>query len=142
MYFLLNKTKFGRHIYAVGGNEVAARFSGINIKRVKILVWTISGTLAAFGGVVLAARMTSGQPAVGIGFEGDAIAASVLGGTSMFGGVGSVGGMILGVLIIGIIGNGLNLLHVNSYWQYVVKGLIILLAVYMDVSRKRKEVKN
>ena len=137
---LLNKTKAGRHIYATGGNELAARFSGINIKRTKILVWTLSGGFAAIAGIVLAARMTSGQPAVGLGYETDAIAASVVGGTSMYGGVGSVGGMVIGVLIIGIISNGLNLLHVNSYWQYVAKGLIILLAVYIDMVRKNREL--
>ena len=137
---LLNKTKSGRHIYATGGNELAARFSGINIKRTKILVWTLSGAFAAIAGIVLAARMTSGQPAVGLGYETDAIAASVVGGTSMYGGVGSVGGMVIGVFIIGIISNGLNLLHVNSYWQYVAKGLIILLAVYIDMMRKNREL--
>lgn len=138
-YLLLNKTKIGRHVFAVGGNATAARFSGINIKKVKIMVWTISGFLASFGGVILASRMSSGQPAVGIGFETDAIAAAVLGGTSMYGGVGTVGGMFIGVLVIGIISNGLNLLHVNSYWQYVAKGLIILLAVYIDMYRNKKE---
>lgn len=137
---IMNKTKAGRHIYATGGNEMAARFSGINIKRTKILVWTLSGTFAAIAGIVLAARMTSGQPAVGLGYETDAIAASVVGGTSMYGGVGSVGGMVIGVIIIGIISNGLNLLHVNSYWQYVAKGLIILLAVYIDMVRKNREL--
>jgi ribose transport system permease protein len=141
LYFLLNKTKIGRHVYAVGGNETAAKFSGINIRRVKIMVWTISGTLAAFGGIILAARMTSGQPASGVGYEADAIAASVVGGTSMYGGIGNVGGLVIGVLIIGIISNGLNLLHVNSYWQYVVKGIIILGAVYIDMYRKNKENK-
>jgi ribose transport system permease protein len=138
-YLLLNRTRIGRHIYAVGGNPVAAKYSGINIIRVKIMVWTISGFLGAFGGVVLAARMSSGQPAVGIGFETDAIAAAVLGGTSMYGGVGNVGGVFIGILIIGIIANGLNLLHVNSFWQYVVKGILILLAVYIDMYRKKQE---
>lgn len=138
-YLLLNKTKIGRHVFAVGGNATAARFSGINIKKVKIMVWTISGFLASFGGVILSSRMSSGQPAVGIGFETDAIAAAVLGGTSMYGGVGTVGGMFIGVLVIGIISNGLNLLHVNSYWQYVAKGVIILIAVYIDMYKNRKE---
>jgi len=138
-FLLLNRTKIGRHIYAVGGNPVAASYSGINIKKVKIVVWTISGFLGSFGGVILAARMSSGQPAVGIGFETDAIAAAVLGGTSMYGGVGTVGGMFIGVMVIGIISNGLNLLHVNSYWQYVAKGIIILIAVYIDMYKKRRE---
>ena len=129
----------GQHVFAVGGNATAARFSGINIKKVKIMVWTISGFLASFGGVILASRMSSGQPAVGIGFETDAIAAAVLGGTSMYGGVGTVGGMFIGVLVIGIISNGLNLLRVNSYWQYVAKGIIILIAVYIDMYKNRKQ---
>ncbi len=139
VYLLLNKTKIGRHIYAVGGNPTAAKFSGVNITRVKILVWTISGFLGAFAGVVLASRMSSGQPATAVGFETDAIAAAVLGGTSMYGGAGNVGGMFIGVLVIGIISNGLNLLHVNSYWQYVAKGVIILIAVYIDMYKKKKQ---
>jgi ribose transport system permease protein len=138
-YVLLNRTRIGRHIYAVGGNPVAAKYSGINIIRVKIMVWTISGFLGAFAGIVLAARMSSGQPSAGISFETDAIAASVLGGTSMYGGVGNIGGVFIGILVIGIIANGLNLLHVNSFWQYVAKGVIILLAVYMDMYRKKRE---
>jgi Branched-chain amino acid transport system / permease component. len=138
-YILLNKTKTGRNIYAVGGNPIAAKYSGINIKAIQIIVWTISGFLAACGGIVLSARMSSGQPSVGLGFETDAIAAAVVGGTSMYGGVGSVGGMVIGVLIIGIISNGLNLLRVNSYWQYVAKGLIILMAVYIDMQRNKKK---
>jgi ribose transport system permease protein len=138
-WLLLNRTRIGRHIYAVGGNPVAARYSGINIKKVKILVWTTSGFLGAFGGIILAARMSSGQPAVGTGFETDAIAAAVLGGTSMYGGTGNIGGVFIGVLVIGIISNGLNLLHVNSFWQYVAKGVIILLAVYIDMYRKKRE---
>lgn len=138
-YFLLNKTKVGRHIYAVGGNETAARFSGINVRKIKILVWASSGALAGFCGVVLAARLASGQPATGEGYETDAIAAAVLGGTSFFGGTGTVGGLLIGVLIIGLISNGLNLMHVNSYWQYVLKGIIIIAAVYMDMIKQRRQ---
>lgn len=138
-FFLLNKTRTGRHIYAVGGNETAARFSGINVNKIKILVWTISGGMAGFCGVVLAARMSSGQPSTGEGYETDAIAAAVLGGTSFFGGTGTVGGLIIGVLIIGIISNGLNLMHVNSYWQYVLKGIIIIVAVYVDMMKQKRQ---
>lgn len=138
-YFILNKTQLGRNIYAVGGNPVAARFSGVNIRRVKIFVWTLSGFLGAFAGVVLASRMSSGQPAVGLGFETDAIAAAVLGGTSMYGGVGRIGGVFVGCLVIGVISNGLNLLHVNSYWQYVAKGIIILVAVMFDEYRGKRQ---
>lgn len=138
-YFFLNKTTTGRHIYAVGGNEVSARFSGINVKKIKIMVWAISGTLAGICGVVLASRLASGQPATGEGYETDAIAAAVLGGTSFFGGTGTVGGLLIGVLIIGLISNGLNLMHVNSYWQYVLKGIIIIAAVYVDMMKQKKQ---
>ena len=138
-YILLNKLRTGRHIYAVGGNEISARFSGINVKKIKILVWTISGAIAGFCGVVMAARMSSGQPSTGEGYETDAIAAAVLGGTSFFGGTGSVGGLIIGVLIIGVISNGLNLMNVNSYWQYVFKGVIIIAAVYFDMVKMKRQ---
>ena len=138
-YFLLNKLRTGRHIYAVGGNELSARFSGIDVKKIKILVWTISGTIAGFCGVVLAARLSSGQPSTGEGYETDAIAAAVLGGTSFFGGTGTVGGLMIGVLIIGVISNGLNLMHVNSYWQFVLKGMIIISAVYFDILKQKKQ---
>jgi len=126
---ILNNTKLGRHIYAVGGNKEAARFTGIKIKRIEIFVYTFSGFLAAFSGVVLAARMFSGQPTVGNGFELDAIAAVVLGGTSMTGGIGKIGGTLIGVLVIGVLNNGMNLLKISSYWQFVVKGCVILGAV-------------
>lgn len=136
---IMNKTKLGRHMYAVGGNMEAAKFSGINIKRVQLFAFTYSGFLAAFSGIVLASRMFSGQPTAGTGAELDAIAAVVLGGTSMTGGVGRIGGTVIGALIIGVLSNGLNLMGVNSFWQYIVKGIVILIAVYVDVSRKRKE---
>lgn len=139
LYMLLNKTKMGRYIYAVGGNATAAQFSGINIKKVKIIVWTISGVLASFAGIVLAARLSSGQPSTSVGAETDAIAASVLGGVSMYGGVGGAGGVLIGVLVIGVISNGLTLMHVDSNWQYIAKGIIILLAVYLDMIRQNKK---
>ena len=138
-FFLLNKTRTGRHIYAVGGNDTSSPFSGINMNKIKILVWTISGAMAGFCGVVLAARLSSGQPSTGEGYETDAIAAAVLGGTSFFGGTGTVGGLIIGVLIIGLISNGLNLMHVNSYWQYVLKGVIIIAAVYVDMLKQKRQ---
>lgn len=138
-YLLLNKSMVGRYIYAIGGNKEAAKFSGINVKKVEILVYTISGFLAAFSGIVYAARMASGQPAVAVGFETDAISAVVVGGVSMTGGTGTLGGVILGAFLIGIISNGLNLIRVSSFWQYVVKGIIILIAVYLDIMRRRKE---
>jgi len=136
---LMNSTKFGRHIYAVGGNVQAAIFSGISVTKVKFWVYTYSGLMAGIAGVVLASRMYSGQPTAGNGAELDAIAAVVVGGTSMSGGAGKIGGTIIGALIIGFLNNGLNLMNVNSFWQYVVKGLVILLAVFMDFLRTRKK---
>lgn len=135
---MMNKTKLGRHIYAVGGNAQAAKFSGISTVRVKFLVHTYSGIMAGLAGVVLASRMYSGQPTAGDGAEMDAIAAVVVGGTSMAGGSGKIGGTIIGGLIIGVLNNGLNLMNVNSFWQYVVKGAVILLAVFIDYLRNKK----
>lgn len=134
---IMNKTKMGRHIYAVGGNPQAAQFSGIKVAKVKFFVHAFSGVMAALAGVVLASRMYSGQPTAGDGAEMDAIAAVVVGGTSMAGGSGKIGGTIIGGLIIGVLNNGLNLLNVNSFWQYVVKGAVILLAVFIDYLRNR-----
>lgn len=133
--FVLNKTKFGTYIYAIGGNRESARLSGVPIKKVEIAVYTIAGLLAAFAGVVLASRMYSAQPSVGEGFELDAIAACVLGGVSMSGGKGRISGTVLGAMVIGIISNGLNLLDVNSFWQLIVKGIIILIAVLIDTQK-------
>jgi len=138
-WFVLSKTRFGRKIYAVGGNREAARFSGIKTWQVELLVYTFSGLFAAVGGIMLTARMASGQPAVGISYETDAVAASVLGGASFTGGVGTVGGLVIGALVLGILSNGLNLLRVNSFWQYVAKGVVIIIAVYIDMFRKRKQ---
>ncbi|MBI0103096.1 ABC transporter permease [Gilliamella sp. W8145] len=138
MLVVVNRTRLGTYIYALGGNREAARLSGIAIKRVEIIVYTIAGFLAAFAGIVLAARMYSGQPSVAQGYEMDAIAACVLGGISMSGGIGRISGTILGVIVIGIINNGLNLLGVNSFWQLVAKGVIIFLAVYVDMLKRKK----
>jgi ribose transport system permease protein len=134
---LLYRTRLGRHIYAVGGNREAAKFSGINITRVELVVYTIIGFLSAVTGIVLCARMYSGQPTIGNGFEFDAIAAVVLGGTSFTGGVGTIGGTIIGVLVIGVLNNGLNILGVSSFWQLIAKGAVILLAVYIDTLKKK-----
>ena len=136
---ILNKTKMGRYIYAVGGNAQAAQFSGIKVSRVKFFVHAYSGLMAGLAGIVLASRMYSGQPTAGDGAEMDAIAAVVVGGTSMSGGFGKIGGTIIGGLIIGVLNNGLNLLNVSSFWQYVVKGAVILLAVFIDYVKNRNE---
>ena len=134
---IMNKTKMGRHMYAVGGNQQAAEFSGIKVEKVKFFVHAFSGLMAGLAGLVLASRMYSGQPTAGDGAEMDAIAAVVVGGTSMAGGSGKIGGTIIGGLIIGVLNNGLNLLNVNSFWQYVVKGVVILLAVFLDYFRNK-----
>lgn len=138
-YVLLNRTSIGRHIYAVGGNPRAAVYSGIKIQRIKMLVFTFSGLMAAMAGIVLSARSYSGNPIAGSGAEMDAIAACALGGVSMAGGIGSIGGMFLGTLIIGVLNNGLNLLGVDSFWQTSLKGVIILGAVYIDYLKGLKK---
>ena len=136
---LLNHTRIGRHIYAVGGNDVAAKFSGIDTAKVKLVVFAFSGLMAGLAGVTIASRLYSGTCTSGDGAEMDAIAAVVVGGTSMAGGSGKLGGTFIGVLIIGILNNGLNLMGINSNWQYIVKGIVILLAVYVDFLRSTKQ---
>jgi ribose transport system permease protein len=125
-------TRFGRHLYAVGGNERAARLTGLNVSRIKIAVYTIAGALAAVAGLIVTARLDSAQPNAGLGYELDSIAAVVIGGTSLSGGRGSVAGTVLGCLIIGVLNNGLFLLNVSPFWQQVIKGGVILLAVAID----------
>ena len=126
------KTRFGRYIYAVGGNEQASRLSGLNVNKIKLSVYTIAGALAAVGGLIVTSRLDSAQPNAGMGYELDSIAAVVIGGTSLSGGKGSVLGTVLGALIIGILNNGLVLLNVSPFWQQVIKGSVILLAVVID----------
>lgn len=138
LYVLLTKTIFGRRVYALGGNEEAARLSGIKTDNVKIMVYVISGVTAAISAIILTSRLNSAQPTAGSGFELDAIAAVVLGGTSLAGGYGTLGGTLIGALIIGVLDNGLNLLNVSSFYQQVVKGAVILVAVLLDRRRKAK----
>lgn len=126
---IMDRTTFGRSVYAVGGNEKAARLSGISVSSVKIKVYIISGFTAAIGGIILTARLASGQPALGAGLELDAIAAVILGGASLSGGRGKVWGSIFGAVIMVVIGNGLNLLGISGFWQQIVKGTIIAVAV-------------
>jgi len=133
------KIKLGRYIFAIGGNENAAKLSGININRVKIIVYTIAGALAAVGGIVVTARLDSAQPNAGTSYELDAIAAVVIGGTSLSGGRGSIWGTVLGALIIGVLNNGLVLLDISPFWQQVVKGGVILLAVIIDKMNTKNE---
>ncbi len=139
LWIVLNKTTFGRYVYAVGGNEKSAKTAGIGTKRIIVLVYVISGLLAALGGLILTARTTSGLPQAGQSYELDAIAAVVIGGTSLAGGVGTIQGTLFGALIIGVINNGLNLLGVSSFYQQVVKGCIIIGAVLLDTARKSRD---
>jgi ribose transport system permease protein len=137
--FITKKTKLGRYIYAIGGNETAAKLSGIRINRVKLIVYSLGGALAAIGGVIVTSRLDSAQPNAGISYELDAIAAVVIGGTSLNGGKGTVWGTVIGAVIIGILNNGLVLLNVSPFWQQVVKGGVILLAVIIDKMGDKKE---
>jgi len=132
IYILLKKTPLGRYIYAIGGNEKATKLSGINTDKIKIAVYALNGFLAAVSGIILTSRLNSAQPMAGEGYELDAIAAVVLGGTSLSGGSGTVIGTIVGALIIAVLNNGLNLLNVSSFYQLVAKGGVILLAVFLD----------
>ena len=135
-WYLLNHTRFGRYVYAVGGNESATRLSGINVDRVKIGVYAICGLLAALAGIIVTSRLSSAQPTAGMGYELDAIAAVVLGGTSLIGGNGRIMGTLIGALIIGFLNNALNLLDVSPYYQMIAKAVVILLAVLVDNKNK------
>lgn len=137
LWIILNKTTLGRKIYAVGGNEKASYISGINIDKVKICVYVVSSLMAVLSGLVLTSRLNSAQPTAGAAYEMDAIAAVVLGGTSMTGGSGSLTGTLIGILILGVLNNGLNLLGVSSFYQQIVKGIVILIAVLIDRKRNK-----
>lgn len=132
LWVLLHKTPFGRRTYAIGGNEKAAFISGIKVTRVKVMIYSLAGLLSALAGAILTSRLHSAQPTAGESYELDAIAAVVLGGTSLSGGRGRIIGTLIGVLIIGTLNNGLNLLGVSSFYQLVVKGIVILIAVLLD----------
>ena len=134
--FILNKTKFGRHVYAVGGNEQSAHVSGIRVQRVKLIVYTAAGALAGLGGIMLAGRIQSGTPTMGEGYELDAIAGAVIGGVSTSGGVGTIYGAVIGSLLMAMISNGLDLMNVSAYYQQIIKGIIFVLAVLLDVQTK------
>lgn len=137
-WLLLNKTRFGYYVHAIGGNRTAAQYSGVNVKFYNMLPYVFIGMLCGLGGIIWSARLGSAAATLGKGFELDAIAAVVIGGTSMSGGVGTVGGTFIGILIMGVLTNGLNLMGINSFWQEVFKGIIILFAVIIDVVKKSK----
>lgn len=136
-FFITNYTKFGRYIYATGGNEQASRWSGLKTDNVRIIVFTIAGLFTGLSALILAGRLGGGLPDAGMGAEMDAITAVILGGTSLTGGRGKLWGVIIGVLVIGVLSNGLTMMNVSSYWQEVVKGVIILIAVLLDTKASR-----
>jgi ribose transport system permease protein len=137
--FVMQKTRTGRYVYAIGGNETAAALSGIRINKVKLSMYMIAGALAAAGGIIVTSRLNSAQPNAGTSYELDAIAAVVIGGTSLSGGKGTVWGTVIGAIIIGVLNNGLVLLNVSPFWQQVVKGGVILLAVIIDKMNKSQD---
>jgi len=140
-HFVLTRTKMGRYTYAIGGNEKAAILSGINVNLYKNIIYGIAGLLSALGAVMLTARLNSAQPIAGVMYELDAIAATVIGGTSLFGGQGTVIGTLIGALIIGVLRNGLNLLGVSSFIQQIVIGAVIIGAILLDTNLKQMKNK-
>lgn len=132
LYLLLHQTAFGKSVYAIGGNEKAAYISGVKLNKAKVIIYTISGMMAAISGLIITSRLSSAQPTAGASYEMDAIAAVVLGGTSLSGGKGRLLGTLIGALIIGVLNNGLNIIGVSAFWQQVVKGIVILIAVMLD----------
>ena len=132
LYVLLHKTAFGKSVYAIGGNEKAAYISGVKLNKVKIIIYSISGIMASISGLIITSRLSSAQPTAGASYEMDAIAAVVLGGTSLSGGKGRILGTLIGALIIGVLNNGLNIIGVSAFWQQVVKGVVILIDVLID----------
>lgn len=136
---LMNQTRYGLHVYAIGGNEETARLAGVPVNRVKMITYGLSGMLAALGGMLLTARLFSAQPQLGVGLELEAIAAAVLGGVSLFGGVGNVLGAVAGGLLVGVLTNGMNLLRVPSYQQQMIQGVVLVGAVAVDMLSKRLE---
>ncbi|WP_156286109.1 ABC transporter permease subunit [Oceanivirga salmonicida] len=137
MNYVLKYTRFGRYIYAIGGNEETAKLSGIDTAKFKTLAYVLSGIFATISGFIVTSRLASAQPTAGSGYELDAIAAVVLGGTSLSGGIGTISGTLVGALIIGILSNALNLLNVTAYYQMIIKGLVIFIAVVIDIKSNK-----
>lgn len=138
-WVMLNQTKFGKNIYAIGGNIVAAEVSGVNVQRNLIKIYMYAGMLSGIAGLVLSARLNTGQPGMGVAYELDAIAATTIGGTSHAGGIGTIQGAVVGALILGVLNNGLNLMGVSAYWQQIIKGGIIVTAVIIDMRKNAKK---
>jgi ribose/xylose/arabinose/galactoside ABC-type transport system permease subunit len=141
-YFILNKTAFGRSVYGIGSNREASRLSGVNVKKHIYIIYTMAGAFYALAGMILLARVNSGQPRAGEGYEMDVITACILGGISVSGGEGRIGGVIIGVLMMGTLTNGMVIMNINEFWQRVVKGLVLIIAVVIDQLAKRSKFKN
>jgi ribose transport system permease protein len=141
IYYVLNHTTFGRKIYAIGGNKEASRLAGLPVDRIKFLVYIASGVLTMLSGVLLASRMASAQPSAGTGFEMVVVASVILGGVSLTGGIGTIAGALIGMIILGVLQNGLTLLDVSSFWQDITRGMVIILAVFVDGLRKESIAK-
>ena len=139
-HFMLTHTRLGRHAYAIGGNAEAARLAGVAVTRVQLILYTICGALCGLAGLILASRLNSGQPTAGAGYELDVIAACVIGGASLSGGEGAVGGALIGALIMGVLRNGCNLLDISAFWQQVAIGAIIIIAVFIDQTRRSRNI--
>jgi ribose/xylose/arabinose/galactoside ABC-type transport system permease subunit len=140
-YILLSRMKYGQYLYAVGGNVYTATASGVNVFFIKLMTYMIMGLFTGIAGIILTSRVNAGQPAIGVGYELDAIAAVVIGGASLNGGVGTIPGTVIGILMIGIINNGMNLMGVSSFYQQIVKGIIILAAVLLDIIISRRKTR-
>ncbi|MCL6571122.1 MAG: ABC transporter permease [Bacillus sp. (in: Bacteria)] len=138
-WIIMSRTRFGRHVYAIGGNETAARLSGVKTNKTKIMVYMLSGTISAIAGIILFARLSSAEPASGFGAELEVIAAAAIGGASLAGGYGSIIGAIIGAALIGVISNGIVLLNINTYSQQAITGLVILIAVSIDMWRSKRK---
>lgn len=137
-FVLLNKTQFGRHVFAIGGNVQAARICGIKVERTLVYVYAYAGLLSAISGILLTSRTVAGNPTYGLSYELDAIASTVIGGTSLSGGSGSIFFCVIGAMIIGVLNNGMDLLGINAYWQQIAKGLIIVIAVVIDAAKRSR----
>ena len=138
-YIVTKRTPFGRHVYAIGGNERAAALSGVRVSRTKIIVYSISGFCAALVGLIIASQLVAAHPLIGYSFELNAIAAVVLGGTSLAGGRGGIGGTIIGAFVIGVLNDGMVMMGVSSFWQQVIKGAVIVFAVIIDQVQARMQ---
>lgn len=141
-WLILNRTLLGKYVYAIGGGEETARLSGINVGKTRFVLYILSGLMAGFAGALMASRLSAGDPNVGNGFEFDVIVAIVLGGTSLTGGIGSLTGTVIGALIVGVLSNGMNLVGVGSIYQYIIQGVVLILAVVVDMVLKSDKLKS